>query len=69
MPGWSLCCLAADGTKRRRFETPARLDRTAPSLYCSKLFRHFRKSMDRAKTTTLTGAEIVVRCLQEEGVE
>ena len=25
--------------------------------------------MDRAKTTTLTGAEIVVRCLQEEGVE
>ena len=25
--------------------------------------------MDRAKTSTLTGAEIVVRCLQEEGVE
>src|SRR5688572_5617678 len=25
--------------------------------------------MDRAKTTTLTGAEILVRCLQEEGVE
>src|SRR5919107_799699 len=25
--------------------------------------------MDRAKTTTLTGAEIVIRCLQEEGVE
>src|SRR5688572_31771260 len=25
--------------------------------------------MDRAKTTTLTGAEIVVRCLQEEGVD
>jgi acetolactate synthase I/II/III large subunit len=25
--------------------------------------------MDRAKTTTLTGAEIVVRCLQAEGVE
>src|SRR3954465_16024791 len=25
--------------------------------------------MDRIKTTTLTGAEIVVRCLQEEGVE
>src|ERR1700694_981132 len=25
--------------------------------------------MDRVKTTTLTGAEIVVRCLQEEGVE
>src|SRR5262245_56963384 len=25
--------------------------------------------MDRAKTTTLTGAEIVVRCLQQEGVE
>ena len=23
--------------------------------------------MDRAKTTTLTGAEIVVRCLQAEG--
>ena len=25
--------------------------------------------MDRVKTSTLTGAEIVVRCLQEEGVE
>ena len=25
--------------------------------------------MDRAKTRTLSGAEIVVRCLQEEGVE
>src|SRR3982075_1082725 len=25
--------------------------------------------MDRIKTTTLTGAEIVIRCLQEEGVE
>jgi len=25
--------------------------------------------MDRAKTSTLTGAEIVIRCLQEEGVE
>src|SRR5258708_11747675 len=25
--------------------------------------------MDRIKTSTLTGAEIVVRCLQEEGVE
>src|SRR5262245_36346315 len=26
------------------------------------------QDMDRIKTTTLTGAEIVVRCLQEEGV-
>src|SRR5207247_11090719 len=25
--------------------------------------------MDRVKTSTLTGAEIVIRCLQEEGVE
>src|SRR5262245_66682793 len=25
--------------------------------------------MDRAKTATLSGAEIVIRCLQEEGVE
>src|SRR3979490_1274127 len=25
--------------------------------------------MDRIRTTTLTGAEIVIRCLQEEGVE
>ena len=25
--------------------------------------------MDRIKTTTLNGAEIVIRCLQEEGVE
>src|SRR4051812_20547876 len=25
--------------------------------------------MDRIKTSTLTGAEIVIRCLQEEGVE
>jgi acetolactate synthase-1/2/3 large subunit len=29
----------------------------------------YNSSMDRAKTTTLTGAEIVVRCLQAEGVE
>src|ERR671938_474392 len=29
----------------------------------------FPPAMDRVKTTTLTGAEIVVRCLQEEGVE
>src|SRR5262245_26650886 len=41
----------------------ARLDRTAPSLYRSKV------SMDRIKTSQITGAEIVVRCLQEEGVD
>jgi acetolactate synthase I/II/III large subunit len=36
-----------------------------------KVFRHFRAIhvMDRVKGVELTGAEIVVRCLQEEGVE
>src|SRR6476646_8023852 len=31
--------------------------------------QRFLPPMDRIKTTTLNGAEIVIRCLQEEGVE
>src|SRR6478752_4310103 len=31
--------------------------------------QRFLPAMDRIKTTTLNGAEIVIRCLQEEGVE
>src|SRR5688500_1258160 len=64
MPGWPLCCRARDVSKSRARPDPAQLDRTASSpLFFNALL------MDRAKTTTLTGAEIVVRCLQEEGVE
>jgi acetolactate synthase-1/2/3 large subunit len=33
------------------------------------VFNGFLPRMDRVKTTEITGAEIVVRCLQEEGVE
>src|SRR5258707_13844361 len=33
------------------------------------VYKAFCPLMDRIKTTALTGAEIVVRCLQEEGVE
>src|SRR5205814_1894189 len=35
----------------------------------SALFIEKAGAMDRIKTSTLTGAEIVIRCLQEEGVE
>src|ERR671923_844902 len=64
MPGWPLCCLARNVSKSRARHCAQQLDRTASSFYSSMLY-----PMDRAKTTTLTGAEIVVRCLQEEGVE
>src|SRR5262245_58977783 len=65
MPGSEpLSCLADDGTKRPPRQDGSQLDRTASSFYSSMLY-----PMDRAKTTTLTGAEIVIRCLQEEGVE
>ena len=33
------------------------------------VYNAFLATMDRVKTTAITGAEIVVRCLQEEGVE
>jgi acetolactate synthase-1/2/3 large subunit len=33
------------------------------------VYNAFLAPMDRVKTTAITGAEIVVRCLQEEGVE
>src|SRR5690348_7933761 len=33
------------------------------------VFKGFCRPMDRIKTSTLNGAEIVIRCLQEEGVE
>jgi acetolactate synthase-1/2/3 large subunit len=33
------------------------------------VYNAFLAAMDRVKTTAITGAEIVVRCLQEEGVE
>src|SRR5688572_21743020 len=51
-------------SKGARAKDAAQLDRAASTFYSSMLYL-----MDRAKTTTLTGAEIVVRCLQEEGVE
>src|SRR5688572_3422247 len=64
MPGWPLGCRARDVSKSDATPRPAQLDRTASSpLFFNALL------MDRAKTTTLTGAEIVVRCLQEERVE
>src|SRR6185369_10264408 len=64
--------LPLHGTKIRLLQAAFRLDRTAPTLYCSRLFRIRHKeppAMDRIKTSTLTGAEIVIRYLQEEGVE
>jgi acetolactate synthase-1/2/3 large subunit len=54
---------AADGIKA----APPLLDRTATSLYSLTLFQ--KNLMDRVKTSELSGAEIVVRCLQEEGVD
>src|SRR5919205_428818 len=59
------------GTSRARFAMPDNplpgrvlFGRMLPSWFL-RLFA----AMDRVKTSALTGAEIVVRCLEEEGVE
>ena len=72
-PGWLLCCWRANGSKSRRPRTLPRFGLTAPhaSLYCSKAFpplRPWTQWIER-RPAALTGAEIVIRCLQEEGVE
>src|ERR687895_1307845 len=69
MPGWSsvvwrpMVPKGGASTPRRGLTAPHQ------AFIVQSLSATFEKSMDRAKTTTLTGAEIVVRCLQEEGVE
>src|SRR5258706_2113547 len=74
------CLNARRSTLSRNAESSARDARVRPppvpdvirrQMLPSWFFNAFcpRTRMDRVKTTTLTGAEIVVRCLQEEGVE
>src|SRR5688572_16812100 len=55
--------VAGDGTKIG----PASGRRGLTALGQASILQRF--SMDRIKTSQLTGAEIVVRCLQEEGVD
>src|SRR5581483_6548261 len=71
-PSAGATLFAVHGTKVAPAGTRYSLDRIAASLYCVKLFQRGRgsfKGMDRVKTKELTGAEIVVRCLQEEAVD
>src|SRR5688572_13642911 len=70
MPGWRPSVVWRGMLAKGALAPAARgLTQHSQAFIVQSLSATSDKSMDRAKTTTLTGAEIVVRCLQEEGVE
>src|SRR4051812_20163638 len=69
------CLKALRSTLSRNAESSLRDARTllrgrfGRAMLPSWFLRLFRPVMDRVKTSALSGAEIVIRCLQEEGVD
>src|SRR3954451_11059730 len=69
------CLNALRSTPSRNAESSLRVARTLLRGDCGSgdvtimVSKAFPPVMDRVKTSALSGAEIVVRCLQEEGVE